>query len=33
MEFDYFKKDLEKNGKDIYKLLDGCLDCINDVLY
>ena len=32
LEFDYFKKDLEKNGKDIYKLLDGCLDCINDLL-
>ena len=32
LEFDYFKKDLEKNGKDIYELLDGCLDCINDLL-
>ena len=33
MEFDYFKKDLENNGNDIYKLLDGCLDCVNDLLF
>ena len=29
MELDYFKKDLDKSGNDIYTLLDGCLDCIN----
>jgi len=29
MEFDYFKKDLMKQGINIYSLLNGCLDCIN----
>ena len=29
MEFDYFKKDLMKQGINIYFLLNGCLDCIN----
>ena len=28
MEFDYLKKDLNKNGNNIYALLDGCLDCV-----
>ena len=28
MEFDYLKKELNKNGNNIYILLDGCLDCI-----
>ena len=29
MELDYLKKDLNKSGKNLYTLLDGCLDCIN----
>ena len=29
MEFDYFKKDLMKQGINIYSVLNGCLDCIN----
>lgn len=29
MELDYFKKELNKSGNNIYTLLDGCLDCIN----
>ena len=28
MEFDFFKKELNKNGNNINILLDGCLDCI-----
>ena len=28
MEFDYFKKELNKNGNNLYILLDGCLDCV-----
>ena len=30
IEFDYFKKELEKTGNNFYTLLDGCLDCINN---
>lgn len=30
MELDFFEKELSKNGNNIYTLLDGCLDCIND---
>ena len=30
MEFDFFKKELNKNGNNINILLDGCLDCIVD---
>ena len=31
MEFEFLKNDLVKKGLNIYKLLDGCLDCINDI--
>ena len=31
MEFNYLKKDLNKNGNNIYTLLDGCLDCVNGI--
>ena len=31
MEFDYFKKELNKNGNNMNILLDGCLDCIKDI--
>ena len=32
IEFDYFKKEIEKSGKNLYELFDGCLDCINDIV-
>ena len=31
-EFDFFKKDLEKQGKNLYELFEGCLDCLKDVI-
>ena len=31
MELDYLKKDLIKSGNNIYTLLEGCLDCINEI--
>ena len=31
-EFDFFKKDLEKKGKNLYELFEGCLDCLKDVI-
>ena len=30
MELDYLKRELNKKGKNIYSLLDGCLDCIKE---
>ena len=32
LELDYFKKELEKNGTNLYELFDGCLDCIKDII-
>ena len=32
MELNYFIKDLAKNGRDINELLEGCLDCLSDIL-
>ena len=32
MEFEYFKKDLMKQGININYLLNGCLDCINRII-
>ena len=32
MEFVYMKNDLKKKGLNIDKLLDGCLDCMKDIL-
>ena len=29
LEFDYFKNEVEKNGKNLHDLFDGCLDCLN----
>ena len=31
MELDFFRKDLAKNNKDIKILLDGCLDCLENI--
>ena len=31
MEFEYLKKDLSSNGRNIYEVLDGCLDCVNNL--
>lgn len=31
MEFDYFKKELNKSGNNMNILLAGCLDCIKDI--
>ena len=31
MEFEYLKKDLSNNGRNIYEVLDGCLDCVNNL--
>ena len=28
LEFEYFRKDFEKNGNDFYKFFDGCTDCL-----
>ena len=32
LELDYFEKELEKNGTNLYELFDGCLDCIKDII-
>ena len=32
LELDYLKDDLHKKGKDINKVLYGCLDCVNDII-
>ena len=32
MEFVYMKNDLKKKGLNVDKLLDGCLDCMKDIL-
>lgn len=32
LELDYFEKELEKNGKNLYELFDECLDCIKDII-
>ena len=31
MELDFFQKDLAKNNIDIKVLLDGCLDCLENI--
>ena len=31
MELDFFQKDLAKNNVDIKLLLDGCLDCLENI--
>ena len=31
MELEYLKKDLSNNGRNIYEVLDGCLDCVNNL--
>ena len=31
MEFEYLKKDLSNNDRNIYEVLDGCLDCVNNL--
>ena len=31
MELEYLKKDLSNNGRNIYEILDGCLDCVNNI--
>ena len=31
MEFEYLKKDLSNNGRNIFEVLDGCLDCVNNL--
>ena len=32
LELEFFRKDLEKSGKNFYELFDGCIDCLNDVI-
>ena len=32
LEYEFFKKDLEKQGKNFYELFDGCLDCLKDII-
>ena len=31
MELNFFQKELKKNNKDIKILLDGCLDCLENI--
>ena len=31
MELDFFRKDLAKNNIDMKVLLDGCLDCLENI--
>ena len=31
LELDYFKKELEKSGKNLHNLFEGCLDGLNNV--
>ena len=32
LEFEFFRKSLEEKGKDLYKIFDGCLDCLKDII-
>jgi hypothetical protein len=32
LELDFFKKNLEKQGKNFHELFEGCLDCLKDVI-
>ena len=32
LEFEFFRKNLEDNGKDFYELFDGCIDCLKDII-
>ena len=32
LEFEFLRKSLEDKGKDFYKIFDGCLDCLKDII-
>ena len=32
LEFEFFRKALEKNGENFYELFDGCTDCLKDII-